>query len=115
MATITVNGIGVETQIAELADSPVPAYSIVARAGQTVYETRHSIGATSGEIGRYDLAALHSALTDREQRAAEFVASVENIRQLGKTVIAAKAGDAGALAEVAAAVAAAPASAVSAQ
>ena len=82
--TIAVGALNVQVTLTPLPNEPMPAWHITAVVGGTKVEQRHTIGATSGQIGTYDQASLQAEIDAVRLAVATAAAQIESVRQLAQ-------------------------------
>ena len=82
--TIAVGALNVQVTLMPLPNEPVPSWHVTAVVGNTKVEQRHSIGASSGQIGVYDLPTLQAELDAVRLAVATSAANIESVRQLAQ-------------------------------
>ena len=81
--TIAVGAQSVQITLEPLPNEPVPAWQVTAICGGTKLVHRHTIGATSGQIGSYTAASLQAEIDTLRGSVANQAAAIEAVRQLG--------------------------------
>jgi hypothetical protein len=80
---IAVGAQNVQVTLTSLPDEPMPSWHITAVVGGTRIDHRHTIGATSGQIGSYTQASLQAEIDAVRLAVATMAANIESVRVMG--------------------------------